>query len=664
MNLAEIRVGRAVLRPRVEAGWLRSLGTVEIGGTPVRHPANRWLPWFDTYQGDVFRQFQLLGVTQRGAETVVTTRAVSDPDVMFKEFRDTSGDLCFIDRSWDAAPKEAEVRIVFAPVEATVGGRAFTGFKYWYEYESADVVIHRLFDRQTWEVGGNLDDVTICLRSWLTKPSTRLGRAVAYSTAGFEHQIGVMPGNMWARWSLLPGFDLQYGKSGVLVAWFDHVSLIRSVVETQPGEDWLRVIDSHWFQNTRSVRTNPKTVVWAPDRLDEVDAINLWTELHDRERERSQAQFGIREGPPQLVVAHNQWVNFRYATTYEETLKLTAELGADYLFVDPPWEHMEALRATLENWLPEEKRKGTILEKLHYANMCATLDWKVAEIMGGEAELKALCDRAAQRGVSVISWMALHNSPYSYLRDARTHQLGHGTFGPFAAKESRFHPDTGYPGDCWALNLNAPVGDWLTQQILGVCARTGLKGFLWDSFSNLGWWQVDYSNGDMRPQFDKMAALYATLTRAGLYLTPEGQCTFSSHSMLAMHGGNCYEGANLAYSYDTCTSLWWGDISYGNSWDSRILRGQEPVDMLFQCFAHKRAPMLSLYLVPPAERNPASLAAIQRAIAAYKQYRPLMHRRTVLKDGTGVLWTGPNGERTLWSFVAHAGREANRVYPL
>lgn len=134
--------------------------------------------------------------------------------------------------------------------------------------------------------------------------------------------------------------------------------------------------------------------------------------------------------------------------------------------------------------------------------------------------------------------------------------------------------------------------------------------------------------------------------------------------MIGMHGGNCYDGANLAYSYDTCTSLWWSDIAYGNSWDSRILRGQEPVDMLFQCFAHRRAPMLSLHMVPPAERNPAGLAAIQAAIAAYKRYRPLMHKRTVLKDGSGVLWTGPNGERTHWSFIPHAGREANKVYLL
>ncbi|MEI6084101.1 MAG: hypothetical protein WCS70_07340 [Verrucomicrobiota bacterium] len=657
-----LQIGDAVVQPRIENGLLLDLGVVQVGGTAIRHPGNRWLPWFDTFDGDVFRQFKFLGIEQRGDETVIATRAVSDPDVIFREFRDTSGDLCFRQKSWDAAPVEAELRVHFVPVRETVDGRAFTGFEYWFEYDGP--AIHRLIDRATWELGGNLDDVTICLRSWLTKPRVRLAKDVAYSTAGFEHLVGCMPGNMWARWSLLPAFDMQYGCDGILLAWFDRVSLIRTVIETVPGEDWLRVIDSHWFESGTSVRTNPKTIVWSPDRLDETDALNLWTRLHDREHDRACAQFQMRaELPPQIVISHNAWVNFRFASTYEDTLGVAAELGADYMFVDPPWEHMEAFRSALEEWLPEAKRKGTVLEKLSYANMCATLDWKVAEILGGEKELKALCDRAAEKGVKVISWMALHNTPYSVLRQY-PRDLGVGTFGIFAARESGRHPDTGYPGDCWPLNLNAPVGDYVREQILGVCERTGLAGFLWDSFSNLGWWQVDYSKGDMRPQFDKMAGLYAALVNAGLYLTPEGQCTFANASMLGMYGGNTYADDMLGYSYNTATSLWWGEYHDGTSFDCRILRGQEPVDMLFQCFAHKRAPMMTLHLVPRAEWNPAAAAALKELFAQYKAVRHLMQKRTVLKDNAGVLWEGPKGEQTLFAFRDGGGRQANRVYRL
>lgn len=44
------------------------------------------------------------------------------------------------------------------------------------------------------------------------------------------------------------------------------------------------------------------------------------------------------------------------------------------------------------------------------------------------------------------------------------------------------------------------------------------------------------------------------------------------------------------------------------------------------------------------------MAAMKLYFAMYKQARGAMHRRTVLKDGLGVLWQGFDGERVLWSF--------------
>jgi hypothetical protein len=35
----------------------------------VRNAAGRFLPWFDTYEGDVFDRFRFVGVRRRGAAT-------------------------------------------------------------------------------------------------------------------------------------------------------------------------------------------------------------------------------------------------------------------------------------------------------------------------------------------------------------------------------------------------------------------------------------------------------------------------------------------------------------------------------------------------------------------------------------------------------------------
>ncbi len=647
-----LTVGDVALAPVIADGYLTSLGAVSVGGTALRNPATRFLPWFDTYEGDIFRRFRVEDIAAVGAGTALSLRAFSDPDTLFRERRDSSGDPCFRNANWDDAPLEAALTVHLEPAEATLDGRHFSGMKYWFEYAAADVPIHRLVDRQTWEVGGNLDDVTVCLRNWLTPPRMRIARDTVYSTVGLEQWAALLPGNLWARWTLLPAFDMQYGGAGVLLGWFDQVSLIRTVIESNAGEDSLRCLDLHLFAQDTTVRTNPKTILWAPDVLDDTDALNLWTRVQDQEADKARGQFGIaEEEPPALTFSENVWRGFRFDTTYEHVVDVASEFGADYVFIDPVWEHNQALHETLEAILPEERKTEPILQKFGLIpNMCISLDFEVAAILGDEAGLKALCDRARAKGLKIISWMAAHMSPQSAIRDRK--ELGHGSNGIFAAKESGRHPDTGYTAECWTLNLNAPIYDRVREQVLGVCQRTGLAGYLWDSFSNMGWWQVDYSDGSMRPQFDKMAALYADLANAGLYVQPESITTFSNHSCCGLHGGNIYAGDLLGYSYNTNIGFWFGegDDHGAGAQECRILTGEAPFEMLFQAFAHKRVPGLHFHTVAREEWDAARTAQIKELFALYRQYRGQMRTRTVLKDNAGVLWTNATAEGVLFSF--------------
>jgi hypothetical protein len=651
-----IEIGYVTLQPEIRDNRLLSLGAVNVNGAPLRNPATRWLPWFDTYEGEVFRHFRFLEVTTQHGVTRLHTRAVSDPDALFRERRDSSGDACFRNANWDAAPVEADFNICFKPAQAQVRGRAFTGFKYWFEYAGA-LPIHRLVDRQTWEVGGNLDDVTICLRNWLTPPRMKIGRDTVYSTVGLDKWAGLLPGNLWGRWSLLPSFDMQYGRAGVLLGWFDEVSLIRTVIESNAGEDSLRCLDMHAFAQATTVRTNPKTMLWCPDVLDEVDALNLWLEVNEREGVRARAQLGIPdEAPPAIVFAENVWKGMQFDTTYEKVVDVASEFGADYVFIDPVWEHQEALKATLDSLLPPEKQKGTLLEKWWHQNMCVTLDFEVAEIMGGEAGLKALCDRAQAKGVRVISWMATHYSPNTTVQHDPA--LAHGAFGIFAGKESGRHPDTGYAASCWTANLNGPVAEKIQGQLLGVCERTGLAGFLWDSFCNLGWWQVDYSDGSMRPQFDKMGALYAALAKAGLYIMPEAVVTFSRHSCCGLHGGNVYAGDLLGYSTNSNIAMESGssitEIAEDDlhQYELRLITGRLPIDSFFKAIAFKRVPGLHFQTVPREQWHPERVEQIKSVLALYKRYRPLMDKPTVMKDYAGVLWENGTETKLYFSFVA------------
>lgn len=653
--MQKIDVGSCTITPRVEDDNLISLGGVEVAGVALRSDEPRFAPWFDTYDRGTLSRLQVDRLEECGDRRVLHLKAVLNNDYPFIERRDSSGDVCIRQEPWDAAPIEADFRIVFEPAAETIDGIEFTGLRYWFEYDCADVPVHRIMDRQTWELGGNLDDVNVVCRNLFDLPRKKVEVGNTFSTVGLGERFAkLLPGNLWARWSLLPAFDMQYGQAGVMLAWFDHVSCIRTVVESIEGEASVRYVDLHYFEKSGSVRTNPKTVLFSPSRLDHTEALNLWTRVHDREQRKALDQFGIDQEPPAAVYfGLNVWHDMHFDTTYEQTIDLASEFGAEYVFIDPVWEHLEAYRQAFRNLKGDRGDLDPILEKLSIGNMCRTLDFEVAEVIGGEAGLKRLCDRAASKGVKLFSWMAAHFDPQTHLMPKKKNsEFGHGMFGIFAAKESRRHPDTGYAGECWTVNLNAPIREKIRDQLLGVCERTGLGGFLWDSFSNLGWWQVDYSDGSMRPQFDRMAELFADLTNAGLYIQPEAVVSFSEHSACGLFGGNVYREDLLGYSYKTSIGLVYAEkpgeqkIDHGE----RMLKGEEPIDLLFRHLAHKRPNGVPANKVPREQWDAEAVDEIKTLFRVYRERRGLMQRRTVLRDDLGVRWDNDTGPSLLFAF--------------
>lgn len=648
-----IILGDSEIRPRFRNGELRSIGSVRVKNTPLRNREVRFLPWFDSYDGHVFSRFRWRSSEEDGDRIILHNETTSNPDYPFMEERDSSGDVCLPNRAWDAEPQEAELRIVFEPAEETIDGRRFSGFRYHFEYDG-DVPIHRFMDRQTWELGGDLDDVNVICRNLFDVPKKRVTREGTYSTVGRGKFAGALPGNLWGRWSLLPAFDMQTGPDGVMVAWFDRVSCIRSVVESAGGEDWVRYVDLHYFEEDDTVRTNPKTVLYCPDVLDQVETLNLWTRVHDREHRRARQQFGMgEEEPPGTKVGINTWRNIDFDEAYEEAIDLASEFNIEWVFIDSVFQNGETLRVRLNELVGEEEQEGTVLEKFHHGHMCLTLDFEVSETAGGEEGLRRLCERAEEKGVKIMSWMSAHYWPPSTMGwPPESERLGHGSFGVFAAKESGRHPDTGYAAACWTVNLNAPIREHLRDQILGVCRRTGLRGFLWDSFSNLGWWQVDYSDGSMRPQFDRMARLYAELESDGIYLQPEAIVSFTSHSACGLFGGNVYAGDLEGYAYNTTIGLRYPREGEEENTDHAlaVLKGEEEFGLLFRCYAHRRIVGLSPQDVPREEWDPEAEAACKELFGLYREHRDLMKCRTVLQRDAGVMWENDTEVSLLFVF--------------
>lgn len=646
------QIGNTTLTPIIENGFLVSFGQVSIDDTPLRNTANRFIPWFDTYEGDVFRKFRLNNIEQKGNQLIFHTTALSDPDVLFREQRDSSGDLVFRKQGWDGPELEASLRIVFQAVDdETWNGHTFAGFKYWFKYDHDTIGIHRFVDRQTWEISGDVEKQKICLRNWSHPPVNELAKDSFFSTGGLVDMKHVaFPGNLWGRWILIPSFDFFYKPEGCFIARFDRMSNIRSLIETAEGEDYLRVLDMHVFDKTCHYQSNPKTILFCNEAFTPVSAANLWTEVYDAEKSRYWDELGMApEEDIKLMAHHNAWVGFHFDTTYEEAMKVAEEFHAEYLFIDPIWENEQSIQEELIALAGGKENLPKEYHDFMFANMCQTLDWNVARIRGGEERLKALVERAAERGLKVTTWIGGSMS-------SRVSYDIHGKFclpnkenpGIFASKESGSYaaPDTGYLVAA-PINFLTPYYDYMLEKVRGVIERTGIKGFLWDSYSNLGWWHVNYASPGLEVQYHKAAEFYKILANDGMYIMPEAIVQFSNHSNLGILGDYYFTDEEAAYGYMLGSSM--------NDADQHaVIRGEQPVDTFFMWVAHKHISNIGFHHVPREQWDAHNASQLKSLFKAYRENVDNMKHRTILDDFSGVLWESADKKiQTL--FVIKAG---------
>jgi len=641
-----IKFKNVLIEPIVEDGYLVSLGQIKIHGVALRNVSNRFLPWFDTFEGDIFRKFRFEKVEQTDNRVVIHTTAISDPDVLFREQRDSSGDLVFREKGWDSKPIEAELRIVFEAVaDDSIQDHTFSGFKYWFEYDHEDVGIHRFIDRQTWEIGGDVETQKVCLRNWQHPPVNELSEPSYFSTGGLVDMKHVaFPGNLWGRWILIPSFDFFYKPEGCFLAKFDHISNIRTLIESAKDEDSLRVLDMHVFDKTFHYRSNPKTILFAKENITPVSGANLWTEVFDSEKERYWEELGIEpEEDMKLVFHENKWVNFHFDTSYEYVMDVAEEFHAEYVFIDPVWQNEQSIQEELIEIAGGKENLPKEYHDYMFANMCQTLDWDVARIRGGEERLKALIERAKTKGLKIVTWLGGSMSTrVSYDIHRKFARPGQENPGIFATKESGSYAasDTGYLVAA-PINFNTPYYDYMVDKVRGVVERTGLAGFLWDSYSNLGWWHVDYSSPGLEVQYQRAAEFYKILANDGMYLMPEAIVQFSNHSNLGVLGDYYFTPEEAAYGYQS-------GFYMNDKEQHAIIRGEMPADMFFLRLAQKHVSPVGFHHVPREEWDEDNAQQIKQLFKAYKENVQYMKKRTILDDFKAVRWDNDQNIQVLY----------------
>jgi len=604
------------------------VGRVWIGHRQVRSGRLPILPATQTYGGLELDGLRLLGVEESGAEIRVRLRALFRP-LPVKLMRDHSFDPIHETGDWagDAPAIEAGLALVFRPASDRFGETVFHGFAYHYEYSGPAAPLFYLLDRASWELDGAIEGVTAISQSACSAPVVRFGAETQWTTEGViffgdeaARQNPVMTHNL-PRWASHQAFDFQYRDGAVLAGVFERVGLIRSVLRREAGKPELKVFDKHLFDESATVATVPKKILLSEETRTEVDTRNLWTWMLDEVHERARAEFGLEEEPFGPRISCNYWRDFTVDSYYRDLLPAARAIGVKAVFVD-------------------NLHRSDLSAGMQHRNMCCGHEYEIAPELGGPGKVRAFVERCREAGISVYSWT---NNDQSLASPLNPEADPRGWF--VRMEDARLKYGGAYTSVFSIFDFkNREARSHWVESLRNTRAQTGLSGYLFDSFYNLGFMPVNYHG--MRPttMWRELLQAMRELQEAGIHFLIESFGPFGT----VQHGcPSSYHFGNLFACYK---------IGLGNDYTTvpsgetvPLWHGTDP-EKVYRAFAHLSDCGMPLF------REGRRIDEIwgerhRRALADLYACRPAMHRRYLQEDGACVLWHDrARSVATLWCF--------------
>jgi hypothetical protein len=188
-------------------------------------------------------------------------------------------------------------------------------------------------------------------------------------------------------------------------------------------------------------------------------------------------------------------------------------------------------------------------------------------------------------------------------------------------------------------------------------AETGLDGYLFDSFYNLGFMPVSYRGGRPTTQWRELVRAFKELQDDGIAFLIESFGPFGSpqHGCPAAYA----EPENLFALYKVTGGIGYTTVPTGN------VRAQDGnLGLLYRFFAHMASPSFSLF--ENGERiDRRWTAAHRQCLADYNSNSEHMHKRFMQEDGLGVLWHDRAAKRaTFWNFADRSLKLPGKVRDL
>ncbi len=613
----------------VDRGRFLGLGKISINGTRVRSGRLPLSVETITFSGLQFDHLELLDVSESQSEIRIHLRPWYAP-VPIQLMRDHSFDPIHDSNDWDAVKLEngGELDLVLKLAEDSFNGVKGEGFAYHYEYRGSRVGIFYLMDKASWELDGDITMGTAVSQSACSDPVVKFEEDTAWSTEGIIHWVPdianpVMTHNL-PRWASHQAFDFQWKSGRALLGVFERVDLIRTLVKRESGAAELKVFDKHIFDESERVVTTAKMILLVEGIASETAMQNLWTWIIEEVHDRARSEFGLVQEPTLPRLAVNYWSNFNFDSYFKDLIPAAKEIGIRQVFID-------------------NVNKSAMTESGGVGNMCCGHEYEPAPLLGGTSKLKELVERSDASGIQIMSWTNNDQAYTSPLNASERDEAGWYV----KMEDTRLKYGGAYTNvfSIWDFNSDDARRNWI-DCLIRIRKETGLNGYLFDSFYNLGFMPVSYANGKPRTMWRKLLEAFKELQDADVHFLIESFGPF----------GQVQHGCPRTYSIDRCWVCY--EIGVGDDYTTvptGLARHEDArtdsAEVLHFILAHKTVPPIALH--KDGKRvDELWTEAHKRALADYHIVRPLMKRRYLQENGRAIVWHNEKQDTAvIWSFV-------------
>jgi hypothetical protein len=654
-------------------GNFRGLGAVIVRGVPLRNCAVPLRFQLDTHDGIIYTQLRLreiVPLTNGGQELRLDAigfpwgRGEIHDDYAQAVLRLTTDDTPVVD----------DLRIELRPVTQQLGGHEWSGFCYRLHFTSDTRQIHRALVRATWELGGAITGNTVLMPGQCNQPVWHGNRDRHFTTACLKtlDAYGQLHGNSFQlgpRGGMTQAFDFQHGPNGTLLGYWPEFDGLSSLVESQPGEDVLHVVDEYRLPLANELVTPSKWILFTPGNLPEHEARDLWWDVNQAIRNGVMARFGltpsrmipegayhhnfmnmiqrrIHNGIHQLSLTEGNWFNHYELidACADQILPRLAELGFRRFKPDPVTESDVTVMGMVR------KLDWGAHGDLHCASCCATQRYLPSDFFGGMRAWRRMVDRGHALGMEIGAWISPHFSPRAPIFTEHP--------------EFRMIDALGFPAGggygfqtLVTADWNSGIADYVFNDLKRWKEEGGID-YLWvDSVSNLGMVQVNYSEC-MRINFAAYNHFLARLQGIGITnLTFEAMPVMGcpNFGIVDLQGSQAGQRKDVAGQNDFG---WWADepdmmCEMGLNVDGMVRKPEDAARIQFQGMASRGIVFYAQRMEDGGfiTREPGIPDWWKQNIALFNRTEPFMRgTRRLLPNRAGVVWHSEEG-RCVWTFA-------------